>query len=403
MFNYILSQYHLQDRHFELNVKLTQPATQCTSCQGTKFHRHGTTPHPRKVQLTEYMGLPCFLMITIERYRCATCGMTQSSQIPEQLVLKGHKDSTLLKAQIIRRLTEKESIKDASHDLNVSSHSFYRLLNQMSSKDAFTKLPQVLCLDEFKATKDCTGSMAFIAMDGKSHEIVTVLDDRRLESLVKYFLKFPRKVRMRVKYLVMDMNYSYDKLIKRCFPCAQLITDRFHVVQQMTKAFNVLRIQVMKGFDTKSPEYRHLKYYWKHLLKNYDNLSDTPFYSCSLRKWTSSRKLVEQLINYSPILYQGWQVLQLASGHFRNKDAKSFFTLIASLNTEVLPETFVKKYQFLLRKKASIKLALELDYSNGCLEGMNNKIKAIKRVAYGFRTFRNFKKRILLMNKTLTN
>ena len=61
MFNYILSHYHLQEkdwlcsdpspvqvgRHFELNVKLTQPATQCTSCQGTKFHRHGTTPHPR--------------------------------------------------------------------------------------------------------------------------------------------------------------------------------------------------------------------------------------------------------------------------------------------------------------------------------------------------------------------
>ncbi|PCS04682.1 hypothetical protein RR45_GL000001 [Lactococcus chungangensis CAU 28 = DSM 22330] len=67
-------------------------------------------------------------MITIERYRCVTCGMTQSSQIPEQLVLKGHKDSTLLKTQIIRRLTEKESIKDASHDLNVSSHSFYQLI-----------------------------------------------------------------------------------------------------------------------------------------------------------------------------------------------------------------------------------------------------------------------------------
>ncbi|MGX7010210.1 ISL3 family transposase, partial [Pseudolactococcus chungangensis] len=347
MFHYILSQYHLQEKdwlysdsspvqvghHFELKVKLSQPATKCTSCQGTKFHRHGTTPHPRKVQLTEYMGLPCFLMITIERYRCITCGMTQSSQIPEQLVLKGHKDATLLKTQIIRRLTEKESIKDASHDLNVSPHSFYRLLNQMSTKDSFTKLPQVLCVDEFKATKDCTGHMAFIAMDGETHEIVTVLDDRRLESLVKYFLKFPREVRMRVKYLVMDMNYSYDKLIKRCFPCAQLITDRFHVVQQMTKAFNVLRVQVMKEFDTKSPEYRHLKYYWKHLLKNYDDLSDIPFYSRSLRKWTTSRELVEQLINYSPILYQGWQVLQLASTHFRNKDSQAFFDLIESLNT----------------------------------------------------------------------
>jgi transposase len=131
--------------------------------------------------------------------------------------------------------------------------------------------------------------MAFIAMDGETHEIVTVLDDRRLESLVKYFLKFPRKVRMRVKYLVMDMNYSYDKLIKRCFPCAQLITDRFHVVQQMTKAFNVLRVQVMKEFDTKSPEYRHLKYYWKHLLKNYDDLSDILLFSF-FTKWTTSRE-----------------------------------------------------------------------------------------------------------------
>ncbi|MCJ1969356.1 MULTISPECIES: transposase [Pseudolactococcus] len=50
-----------------------------------------------------------------------------------------------------------------------------------------------------------------------------------------------------------------------------------------------------------------------------------------------------------------------------------------------------------------MELALKLPYSNGCLEGMNNKIKAIKRCAFGFRTFRNFKKRILLMNTVLTN
>lgn len=311
MFNYILSKYHLQARdwsysagspiqvggHFECHVRHHRPASKCLNCHRKKFHKHGTTPHPRKVQITEYMGLPCFLMITIERYRCVACGTTQSSQLPEQLVLKGQKDSTLLKTQIIQKMTEKVSFKDASHDLNVSTYSFYRLLNQMSTKDSLTKFPKVLCVDEFKASKDCRGHMAFIAMDGVSHEIVTVLDDRRLESLVKYFLQFPRKVRKGVKYLVMDMNYTYDKLIKRCFPCAQLITDRFHVVQQMTRAFNVLRVQVMKTFDTKCPEYRHLKYYWKHLLKNYDTLSDTPFYSRALRKWTTSRKLVEQLIN----------------------------------------------------------------------------------------------------------
>ena len=206
-----------------------------------------------------------------------------------------------------------------------------------------------------------------------------------------------------VKYLVMDMNYSYDKLIKRCFPNAQLITDRFHVVQQMTRAFNTLRIQVMKSFDTRTPEYRHLKYYWKHLLKHYDDLSETSFYSRSLRRWTSSRQLVEQLINYDSVLYEAWQVLQVAMGHFRNIDSDAFFNLIDGLDTRILPDPFIKKYQFLLKKRQSIELALKLPYSNGCLEGMNNKIKAIKRCAFGFRTFRNFKKRILLMNTVLTN
>ncbi|SOB46936.1 transposase (fragment) [Lactococcus piscium] len=113
--------------------------------------------------------------------------------------------------------------------------------------------------------------------------------------------------------------------------------------------------------------------------------------------------MVEQLINYDSVLYEAWQVLQVAMGHFRNKDSDAFFNLIDGLDTRILPDPFIKKYQFLLRKRPFIELALKLPYSNGCLEGMNNKIKAIKRCAFGFRTFRNFKKRILLMNTVLTN
>ena len=44
-----------------------------------------------------------------------------------------------------------------------------------------------------------------------------------------------------------------------------------------------------------------------------------------------------------------------------------------------------------------IRNALEVPYSNGPMEGYNNKIKALKRVAFGFRNFTNFKARILLM------
>ena len=59
----------------------------------------------------------------------------------------------------------------------------------------------------------------------------------------------------------------------------------------------------MKRFNTKYVEYRRLKYNWKHLQKNYEDLSDTALRP--LRKWTSSRKLIEQLINYSLVVYHG--------------------------------------------------------------------------------------------------
>ena len=40
--------------------------------------------------------------------------------------------------------------------------------------------------------------------------------------------------------------------------------------------------------------------------------------------------------------------------------------------------------------------AFECPYSNGFTEGTNNKIKVIKRKAYGFRNFENFRNRILI-------
>lgn len=44
----------------------------------------------------------------------------------------------------------------------------------------------------------------------------------------------------------MDMNASYPYAIKEIFPNAEIIIDRFHIIQQLTRALNNKRIQVMK-------------------------------------------------------------------------------------------------------------------------------------------------------------
>ncbi|MCB6919264.1 transposase, partial [Enterococcus avium] len=77
-----------------------------------------------------------------------------------------------------------------------------------------------------------------------------ILEDRRLYKLTQYFLRFPRKARLKVKYLVMDMNASYCQLLKTVFPNAEIVTDRFHIVQHINRSFNQLRVQIMNRFRT---------------------------------------------------------------------------------------------------------------------------------------------------------
>lgn len=58
--------------------------------------------------------------------------------------------------------------------------------------------------------------------------------------------------------------------------------------------------------------------------------------------------------------------------------------------------TVKKSLKYLTKHTRSIKNALRLPYSNGKLEGKNNLIKVLQRVAFGFRNFGNMRRRIFL-------
>ena len=64
----------------------------------------------------------------------------------------------------------------------------------------------------------------------------------------------------------MDMNASYQHLIKAVFPNAVIVVDCFHIVQHINRNFNQLRVAIMKKFSAKSTEQKTLKRFWKFLL-----------------------------------------------------------------------------------------------------------------------------------------
>lgn len=103
------------------------------------------------------------------------------------------------------------------------------------------------------------------------------------------------------------------------------------------------------------------------------------------------REVRDKLLSYSEGLQVHYELYQLLLFHFQEKNADHFFGLIEQELPTVHP-LFQTVFWTFLRDRDKIINALKLPYSNAKLEATNNLIKVIKRKAFGFRNFNNFKK-----------
>lgn len=382
----------------------------CPSCgvawESTKdVYAHGTTPKKRKIQLPEIDNKPTYLELTIHRFKCRHCSVVSANHLPNYFVKKRKSICVRLHLKILMEL------KDTTNSKKVASicKTGYQIVYQTSLSLAHyvkklppSPLPRVLAIDEFKATKDCEGSMAFIAMDWESGQIHTILDDRRSHKLLEFFNGYSYEERCKVEFVVMDMNAAYDSMVKKAFPEAQIVIDRFHIVQHLTNAFKTVRIQEMNKLNRYSGEeakkYRRIKRLWRLLQKDYGCLSSEAKYNPLLNRYVSAQDIALELANYSPVLMETWNLYQLLLGYFKERNADYFFDLIReSQNSELLPQSFRDKLAFLLKKEESIRLALSVPYNNGLVEGTNNKIKLLKRSAFGYRKHEHLFARVYWM------
>lgn len=294
-------------------------------------------------------------------------------------------------------------MKDIAERYSVSSKTVERVLETFFKEPRLNPeyLPKHLLIDEFKGTKDCEGAMCFIISDADTGKIFDILDDRRNFKLKVYFQCFSFKARRRVTHVVMDMNASYGTVTKEVFPNARISIDRFHVIQQLTRALNKQRIQAMNQLKMSELEYqkkyRKLKKYWRTVLKkntklNYQSLKQFPLFK---QKYLTESEVLDHLLSIDPQLRQSYEVYQNLLDAFDAKDFNTFFEWIDTLPNSLNAE-FKKAATYLNKHRKAIINALKYPYSNGKLEGKNNLIKVIKRIAFGFRRFRHLPKRVLI-------
>ena len=379
--------------------------TICPACGVIASTRPVRAYNVSEVLLTPSGHRPRVLSLTKAKYDCTDCG-TYFTPIP-YFIEVGATISSVVKAAIFLDLRVKMSMKDVARRYFVSPAFCWKILDQIPLKQPFRRLPEVLCFDEFKATQNSDNGLAFVYSDGMTHELLDILESRKQKDLMAYFFKFPRSERLKVKTIVMDMNASYPALLPVLFPNAQLVIDGFHVVQQLSRAFNQLRIKEMNRLKKLPGDngkvYRKLKKYWRNLLKytgkvDYQKRKQFPLFH---GEWRTEGEVIDYLLSQSKHLETAYEVLQNALDAFRAKQPTAFFDAIESL-PNTLPEGFKKSCRYLLRHKTAISCGLLSPYSNGPLEGKNNLCKVIKRIAFGFSRFTHLRKRILLQ-QLLTN
>lgn len=346
-----------------------------------------------KVKLSKIINYNSILILDKQRFYCKHCHHTFIARTD---YVGFHKQiSNYTELSIKLELMNKISEKDIAKYYNVSHNTVNRIMHELSRKTVLPgTLPTIMNFDEFKATKDTVGKMAFIITDTRTHKTFDILESRKANYLKKYFYRFPRKERLAVKFIIIDLFGPYYDLFKSIFPNATIISDRFHIVAQANNAFKCTRVQVMKK-DKKN--YKKLKHYWKLLQKCELDLDDKKKkYSNHFKKELTEYDIVQYLINTNSILKETYNIYQGIIKSIRNKDINLFIKIIEAKHNNI-SEYMMNTLKTYRKFKTFIINSLKYDYNNGLIEGTNNLIKCIKRIAFGYKSFSHFKTRILLV------
>lgn len=374
--------------HIEMIATLDYAPGNCNHCQGKQIKYD--FQKPSKIPFLEVAGFPSLIRLKKRRFQCKNCRKVTVSET--SLVQKNCQISEPLRQKVAQALLNRQALTHIAQDLAISTSTVHRKLKEFTFKEDFSRLPEILSIDEFSYQK---GKLAFIAQDFETKKIITILENRTQITIRNHFFRYSKEARNSVKVVTVDMSGSYIPMIPKLFPKAKIVIDRFHIVQHMSRALNHTRIQLMTQFDKKSLEYRALKYYWKSVLKDSRKLSLNSFRSRTFGETLTPKECLTEIFHLVPELKGYYDLYQLLLFHLQEKNADYFFDLIE----EALPhlnQTFKTALRTILHHKQHVINAIELPYSNAKLEATNKLIKDIKRNAFGFRNFDNFKKRIFI-------
>jgi transposase len=354
----------------------------CAHCRGTLLRSKGWV---RRTVRHEDWGLRhCVLEVEVPKSQCLSCGRQSRQPLPG--ILRCQRASEAFQKAIYqqhldgvnrRRLSRREGIGAATVE-----RYFRRGLQRQFKEWHPTRCPPVLGLDEHFFTR--RQGYATTLCDLRHRKVYDVVLGRSEASLEAYLQRLEGKAAVRV--VCMDLASVYRSVVRKHFPNARIVADRFHVIRIINHHF----LACWKELDPAGSKNRGLLSWMR---RHRHNLS--PEQQARLAAYLRGFPVLELIYRFKQRLCY----LLLKKHRTRQQCQKlvpRFLRAIYQLRQAGLPQ-LVQLGETLHAWREEIAAMWRFTRNNGITEGFHNKMELITRQAYGFRNFENYRLRVKVL------
>ncbi len=378
---------------FILTVESTLPSTTCRRCGRTLTERHGLD-EPRLLRHLPILGRVVYLRLRPKRFRCPWCDdhptTTQTLDWYDAQALHTKAYERHLILQLVNStLTDVEAKEDVTADALLGILD--RWIATSVDWDALEPFA-TLGIDEIALLKGHRDFVAVISAQtehGDLH-VVAVLPDRLKATVVAWLKTIPDALRERITTVCTDIWDGYITAVQEVLPTATIVIDRFHVARQYREAVDELRKQ----------EVRRLR---KELPKDaVDDLKHTlwPFRKRAADLDDAEQARLDGLLAYSPALTLAYTLREELTTIFDTaRSKKDGLRRMRYWRQRVVRSglrCFDAFLKLLDRWQDLIANYFINRQTSSFVEGLNNKIKVLKRRCYGLRNVARLFQRLTL-------
>jgi transposase len=375
------------DRGGVLRLTMEAPAkaVRCPECGTFDVGRRGT--RTRQLHAPRVGMRTTELLIHAPRVWCPECCSMKTIRLPGVVPGKSYTHSFARMAVDLRKMM---TIKDTARYVGVSEHTIRGIdkdyLQRRFAKPRLRDLRQI-AIDEFSVA---SGHKYFtVVLDLESGAIVFAGEGKG-EDALKPFWKRLRGSQAKIRAVATDMSSAYYAAAQKNIPNATHVFDRFHIVKLMNDKLTTLRRQLYH--ETEDMLDRNiLKGTRWLLLKNPQNLDDD-------RNEQQRLKDALQLNSSLSIAYYLKEDLRQIWEQTGKREAGKFLTDWCKRAHASGIQVLKTMANTLLKHRRGILNWYDYRISTGPLEGTNNKIKTLKRQAYGIRDTEYFKLKLYALH-----